>query len=158
MGRSWCHVEGAVNKDSDSVVSKILVMDDEDSFRQVITKFLSQRGFAVVAAADGKAGVRLAAETLPDLIVCDLNMPGLTGHEVLAALRHDPKLADIPQTQPRQVRQSMNLGADDYLTKPVDLADLLSAINVMAGPPPDPAAKAATANGTCDAALPGNRA
>ena len=111
-------------------------MDDEDGFRQVITKFLLQRGFEVVAASDGKAGVGLAAEMLPDLIVCDLNMPGMTGHEVLAALRRDPKLADIPlifltgQTQPRQVRQSMNLGADDYLTKPVDLADLLSAINV----------------------------
>jgi signal transduction histidine kinase len=111
-------------------------MDDEDSFCQVITKFLLQRGFEVVAASDGNAGVSLAAETLPDLIVCDLNMPGMTGHEVLAALRRDPKLADIPlifltgHTQPRQVRQSMNLGADDYLTKPVDLADLLSAINV----------------------------
>jgi CheY-like chemotaxis protein len=60
-----------VPKDSDSAASKILVMDDEDSFRQVITKFLSQRGFEVVAASDGKAGVSLAAETLPDLIVCD---------------------------------------------------------------------------------------
>jgi signal transduction histidine kinase len=125
-----------VQKDPDSVASKILVMDDEDSFREVITRCLTRQGFEVVAASDGKAGVRLAAETLPDLIVCDLNMPNMTGHEVLAALRRDPKLADIPlifltgQTQPRQVRQSMNLGADDYLTKPVNLEDLLSAIKV----------------------------
>ena len=125
-----------MQKDSDNAASKILVMDDEDSFRQVITKCLTQSGFEVVSASDGKAGVSLAAETLPDLIVCDLNMPGMTGHEVLAALRRDPKLADIPlifltgQTQPRQVRQSMNLGADDYLTKPMALADLLSAIKV----------------------------
>jgi signal transduction histidine kinase len=125
-----------VKKDSDSVASRILVIDDEDDFRQVIIKFLSRQGFEVVAAAAGKAGVGLAAETLPDLIVCDLNMPGMDGYEVLAELRRDPKLADIPlifltgQSQPSQVRHGMNLGADDYLTKPVDLADLLSVIRV----------------------------
>lgn len=125
-----------MQQDPDRAASKILVMDDQEGFRAVITKCLSEQGYEVVAASDGKAGVRLAAETLPDLIVCDLNMPNMTGHEVLAALRCDPKLADIPlifltgQTQPRQIRQSMNLGADDYLTKPVNLEDLLSAIRV----------------------------
>jgi two-component system sensor histidine kinase/response regulator len=125
-----------VKKDSDSALSKILVIDDDDGFRQVIVKFLSRQGFEVVAASDGKAGVDLAVERLPNLIVCDLNMPGMDGYEVLAALRRDPKLADIPlifltgQSQPSQVREGMNLGADDYLTKPVDLADLLSAIEV----------------------------
>ena len=90
-GRGWDHAEGAVKKDSDNAVSKILVIDDEDSFRQVIIKFLSKQGFEVVAASDGKAGVGLAAETLPDLIVCDLNMPGMDGYEVLgdAAARRE---------------------------------------------------------------------
>ena len=130
---------GNVKKDSDSVVSKILVIDDEESFRQVMIKSLSKEGFEVVAAPDGKTGVSLAAERQPDLIVCDLNMPGMDGYEVLAALRREPQLADIPlifltgQSQPSQVRQGMNLGADDYLTKPVDLADLLSAIRVRLG-------------------------
>ncbi len=125
-----------MKKDSDSAVGKILVIDDEESFGQLITSFLSQQGFEVVAVADGKAGVERAAETLPNLIVCDLNMPGMDGYEVLAALQLDPMLADIPlifltgQAQPSQVRQGMNLGADDYLTKPVDLADLLSAVRV----------------------------
>jgi signal transduction histidine kinase len=128
-----------VKKDSDNAVNKILVIDDEADFRQVIIKFLSKQGFEVVAAMDGKAGVGLAAETLPNLIVCDLNMPGMDGYETLAALRLDPKLADIPlifltgQSLPSQVRQGMNLGADDYLTKPVDLADLLSAIRGRLG-------------------------
>ena len=128
-----------MEKDSDNAVSKILVIDDEDSFRQVIIKFLSKQGFEVAAASDGKAGMSLAAERLPDLIVCDLNMPTMDGYEVLAALRRDPKLADIPlifltgQSQPSEVRQGMNLGADDYLTKPVDLADLLNAIRVRLG-------------------------
>jgi CheY-like chemotaxis protein len=135
----WDHAEGDVKKDTDSAVSKILVIDDEESFCQVIIKFLSQQGFEVVAAPDGKAGVGLAAEKLPDLILCDLNMPGMDGYEVLAMLRTDERLADIPlifltgQSQPSQVRQGMNLGADDYLTKPVDLADLLSAIRVRLG-------------------------
>jgi two-component system sensor histidine kinase/response regulator len=135
-GSVWGDAEGAVKKNPDSAVSRILVIDDDDGFRQVIIKSLSRQGFEVLAAPDGKAGVSLAAETLPDLIVCDLNMPGMDGYAVLAALRRDPKLADIPlifltgQAEPSQVRQGMNLGADDYLTKPVDLADLLSAIQM----------------------------
>ena len=125
-----------MKQESDSAAGKILVIDDEGCFRQVIIKFLTKQGFELVAAADGEAGVALAAETLPDLIVCDLHMPGMDGYQVLAALRRDPKLADIPlifltgESQPSQMRQGMNLGADDYLTKPVDLADLLGAIRV----------------------------
>jgi signal transduction histidine kinase len=125
-----------VKQDPDSAASKILVIDDDADFRQVIIRFLSKQGFTVVAASDGKAGVGLAGETLPDLIVCDLNMPGMDGYAVLAALRRDPKLADIPlifltgQSQPSQVRQGMNLGADDYLTKPVNLDDLLGTVKV----------------------------
>ena len=135
-GRGRDHAEGAVKKDSDNAVSKILVVDDEDNFRQVVIKFLSKQGFEVVAASERKAGVGLAAEALPDLVVCDLNMPGMDGYEVLATLRRDARLADIPvifltgQAEPSQVRQGMNLGADDYLTKPVDLADLLRAVQV----------------------------
>ena len=85
-----------MKKDPDSAANKILVIDDEADFRRVIIRCLSKQGFEVVAAADGTAGVGLAGETLPDLIVCDLNMPGMDGYEVLAALRRDPKLADIP--------------------------------------------------------------
>jgi two-component system, sensor histidine kinase and response regulator len=128
-----------VKKDSGSALSRILVIDDEESFRQVIIKFLSKQGFEVAAASEGKAGVELAAETLPDLIVCDLNMPVMDGYEVLAALRLDPRLADIPlifltgESEPCQVRHGMNLGADDYLTKPVNLDDLLSAVQARLG-------------------------
>jgi signal transduction histidine kinase len=125
-----------VKKVPDSAASKILIIDDEADFCQVLIRCLSKQGYTVVAASDGMAGVGLAAETLPDLIVCDLNMPGMDGYAVLAALRRDPKLADIPlifltgQSQPSQVRQGMNLGADDYLTKPVSLEDLLGAVKV----------------------------
>ena len=117
-------------------MSRILLIDDDEDFRRVIIKFLGPQGFELLVAPDGKAGLSLAAETPPDLIVCDLSMPVMDGYEVLAALRRDPGLADIPlifltgQSEPSQVRQGMNLGADDYLTKPVNLADLLGAIKV----------------------------
>ena len=125
-----------MNQDSDSVVGKILVIDDDDGFCQIISQSLTKVGFEVVVTSEGKMGVSLAAETLPDLIVCDLNMPGMDGYEVLSALRLDSKLADIPlifltgQSQPSQMRQGMNLGADDYLIKPVDLPDLVGVIQV----------------------------
>ena len=117
-------------------MSRILLIEDDEDFRRVIIKFLGPQGFELLVAPDGKAGLSLAAETPPDLIVCDLSMPVMDGYEVLAALRRDPGLADIPlifltgQSEPSQVRQGMNLGADDYLTKPVNLADLLGAIKV----------------------------
>ncbi|MCX6915856.1 MAG: response regulator [Verrucomicrobia bacterium] len=128
-----------MKKDSGREVIKLLVIDDELMFCQVLIKFLSKQGFQVVAASEGKAGVELAAEMLPDLIVCDLKMPVMDGYAVLAALRRDPRLADIPlifltgQSEPCQVRQGMNLGADDYLTKPVNLDDLLSAVQARLG-------------------------
>lgn len=117
-------------------MGKILVIDDERDFLLVIAKFLSRSGFEVATASDGNTGVSLASGCLPDLIVCDLNMPCMDGYEVLETLRRDPALADIPvifltgQSEPSKVRQGMNLGADDYLTKPVEFADLLGAIGV----------------------------
>lgn len=119
--------------------AKILIIDDEESFCRFITRFLTKKGFDVLVASEGRSGVGLAAEKLPNLIVCDLIMPGMSGYEVLATLRTDDRLADIPiifltgQSEPREVRAGMNLGADDYLTKPVNLEDFLGAIQVRLG-------------------------
>jgi signal transduction histidine kinase len=113
---------------------KILLIDDESDFRQVIAKSLVKHRFEVLEAAEGREGLRRAAESRPDLILCDLAMPQMNGYEVLAALRRDERLADIPiiflagQSEPAEVRQAMNLGADDYLTKPAHLRDLLGTI------------------------------
>lgn len=117
-----------------TVPSKILLVDDDENLRQILVKFLRKEGYEIQVAFDGKEGVALAAASLPDLILCDLMMPEMNGYELLAALRLDPKLADIPlifltgQSEPSQIRQGMNLGADDYLTKPVGIADLKGAI------------------------------
>jgi len=95
---------------------------------------LTRNGFEVLEAAEGREALRLASQSPPDLILCDVEMPGMDGYEVLTALQRDTRLADIPMifltgnSEPCQIRQGMNLGADDYLTKPVSPPDLIGAI------------------------------
>ena len=98
-------------------MEKILLIEDDANIRQNLALMLRLEGFAVSAAADGREGVRLAQSEKPDLIVCDVMMPGLDGHGVIAALRAK---ADV--------RTGMDLGADDYLVKPVGAEELLRAI------------------------------
>jgi DNA-binding response OmpR family regulator len=112
----------------------ILTIEDDENFRRAITKYLGKSGFEVAVASTGQEGMVKAMENPPDLIVCDLAMPGMDGFEVLAALRKEDRLASIPviflsgRAEPNQVREGMNYGADDYLTKPLDLADLVKAV------------------------------
>ena len=117
-----------------NVRQRVLLIDDEEGFRDVIAKSLAKHGFEVLEAGDGQEGLRKAAESRPDLILCDLIMPQMNGYEMLAALRREERLAGIPvifltaQSEPAEVRQGMNLGADDYLIKPANILDLLGAI------------------------------
>ncbi len=95
---------------------------------------LRAEGFAVDGADGGLAGIERIRQSIPDLILCDLMMPEIDGFGVLARLRADPATARIPfifltaRGDRTEVRSGMNLGADDYLTKPVRIDDLLSAI------------------------------
>ena len=120
--------------DSKRSMGKILLIDDEEDFRKFIGKSLLKHGFEVLEAADGKEGLRRAIESRPDLILCDLLMPQMNGYAVLAALRCEERLAETPlifltsQSDPAEVRQGMNLGVDDYLTKPANILDILGAI------------------------------
>ena len=132
---------------------KILIIDDDESFRSVIVRFLTRNGFEPLAAASGEAGLAQAKEQSPDLVLCDLEMPGMDGYSVLAALQRDPRLTALPvifltgRAAPDQVRMGMNLGVDDYLTKPVNLEDLINAIQArlarvrqrQVAPAPEPA-------------------
>ena len=114
--------------------AKILLIDDDENFTQVLGKFLRKHEYDVTSVNSGREGIRVASALLPDLVVCDLDMPGMDGYEVLASLRQDARLTEIPVVfltgcaAPDQIRQGMNLGADDYLTKPVDTNNLLRAI------------------------------
>jgi DNA-binding NarL/FixJ family response regulator len=115
-------------------MKKILVIEDEPAMRGNLRDILELENFLPVLAANGTEGIAAARRELPDLILCDVLMPEQDGHEVLAALRADPATARIPfifltaKGERSDVRTGMNLGADDYLIKPVRVNDLLAAI------------------------------
>jgi DNA-binding NarL/FixJ family response regulator len=115
-------------------MKKILVIEDEPEMRRNITTLLRYYEYTPIAAANGREGVEAARREKPDLILCDVMMPELDGHGVLQALQMDAALARIPfifltaKGEKDDLRSRMNLGADDYLTKPVANADLVRAI------------------------------
>lgn len=115
-------------------MNRILVIEDEERMRQGLCTLLRLEGYEVAGAADGEAGLRAAREGRPDLILCDVMMPRLDGHGVLSALREDPEFAGIPfvfltaRGEKHEVRAGMNLGADDYLTKPVSRDELVQTV------------------------------
>ena len=114
----------------------ILVIEDTKGVRENITEILHLAHYEVVQAANGKEGVKMARKTQPDLILCDVMMPELDGYGVLHILGNDPDLASIPflfltaKIEPGDFRFGMNLGADDYLTKPFDDLSLLTAVEL----------------------------
>jgi DNA-binding NarL/FixJ family response regulator len=115
--------------------TRVLVIEDETRMRANLVTILRMEGFEALDAPDGVAGVDVAQRLLPDLILCDISMPKLNGHGVLEALRADPATARIPfifltaRGDKVDVRSGMNLGADDYLVKPVEIDELLAAIH-----------------------------
>jgi diguanylate cyclase (GGDEF)-like protein len=115
-------------------MTKILVIEDEDSVRSNIMELLDAEEFDAIEADNGRYGVQLAREESPDLILCDVMMPQLDGYGVLRELRKDPVTAIIPfifltaKASRTDWRQGMELGADDYLTKPFSRDELLCAI------------------------------
>lgn len=115
-------------------MDRILIIEDENDLRQSIADFLEVEGFKCLQAADGTEGIDISRTELPDLIICDIKMPGLNGHEVLRELRRDSRTSSIPfifltaLVEKVDIRKGMELGADDYLTKPFLTEDLLSAI------------------------------
>ena len=115
-------------------MKKILVIEDEPEMRRNITALLRYHEYQPIEADNGRTGVSLARRERPDLVLCDVMMPELDGHGVLQALQKDAELALIPfifltaKGEKDDLRSGMNLGADDYLTKPVANADLVRAI------------------------------
>jgi DNA-binding NarL/FixJ family response regulator len=116
-------------------MKKILVIEDEPEMRRNLLTILKLEKFQPVGAENGRSGLDAVRREKPDLILCDVMMPELDGHDVLEALRQNEETAAIPfifltaRGEKEDLRSGMNLGADDYLTKPVARADLLEAIN-----------------------------
>jgi DNA-binding NarL/FixJ family response regulator len=115
-------------------MKKILVIEDEPEMRRNLTTLLRYHDYWPIESENGRKGVELARRERPDLILCDVMMPELDGHGVLHALQQDAGLALIPfvfltaRGDKDDLRSGMNLGADDYLTKPVANAELVQAI------------------------------
>jgi len=115
-------------------MKKILVIEDEELVRENILELLDAEGLAGIGATNGYKGIDLAKVEKPDLIICDVMMPGLDGYSVLKALRQESNFATTPfifltaKAAKADFRQGMELGADDYLTKPFTRAELLGAI------------------------------
>ena len=115
-------------------MKKILVIEDEPEMRRNMLALLHYKRYEPIAAENGRLGLEAARREIPDLILCDVMMPELDGYGVLRALQADAKLARVPfifltaKGEMDDLRSGMNLGADDYLTKPVGNKDLVVAI------------------------------
>lgn len=115
-------------------MKKILVIEDNAEVRENLEEILELSGYEVLTAEDGKVGVEIALKELPDLVLCDVMMPKLDGFGVLNILSKKSSTADIPfvfltaKTEKSDFRRGMNLGADDYVTKPFYKDELLTVI------------------------------
>ncbi len=117
-------------------MAKILVIEDEEAIRENILDLLEAENFESMGAANGKIGIKMAIAQIPDLILCDMMMPEIDGHGVLKALRSEPITATIPfifltaKAEKTDIRLGMELGADDYITKPCTPQELLKAVAI----------------------------
>jgi len=115
-------------------MTKILVVEDEAILRGEVVEWLTLEGYEAMSAQDGMAGVEVAFQNRPDLIICDITMPRLDGYGVLLEVRSNPQTAAIPfifvtaRAAHEDIRRGMILGADDYITKPFTRLELLQAL------------------------------
>jgi DNA-binding response OmpR family regulator len=117
-------------------LTKILIIEDEDNIRENLQEILEAKGYQVRTAANGKQGVLEAIDSRPHLIVCDVMMPKMDGFKVLEYIRKTATIQNTPfifltaKVDKQDIRQGMDLGADDYLTKPFTTKELLNAIDI----------------------------
>ena len=116
--------------------SRVLVVEDDPVIRANVLELLTEEGYEVISAQDGADGIALAKARIPDLVVCDITLPKLDGYAVLRAIREDPAIASTPfvfltaKGERSDIRTGMNLGADDYLSKPFTAKELLDAVYI----------------------------
>jgi DNA-binding response OmpR family regulator len=117
----------------------VLVADDDDDIRQLVTFRLERAGYTVVEAADGEEALRVCREARPDLAVLDVMMPKLTGYDVTRRIRQDEALSAMPvilltaRVQDGDVAQGFDAGADDYLKKPFSPQELRARVQAILG-------------------------
>ncbi len=116
-------------------MKKILIIEDEKNMVEGLKFNLEARDYIVIAALDGETGLKKAVENRPDLIILDLMLPGLNGYEVCKKLKES--IPEIPivmltaKSQESDIVTGLDLGADDYITKPFSVLELLARINAL---------------------------
>jgi DNA-binding response OmpR family regulator len=122
-------------------VVKVLVVDDDPVILELLRLNFEMEGFEVVSACDGRAGFDRAVSEAPDLVISDIMMPNVDGLEMLQQLRAEPGTAELPvlllsaKAQQNEVQRGLDLGADDYVTKPFDPLELLDRVNALLAQP-----------------------
>jgi CheY-like chemotaxis protein len=130
-------LKGAENRED--VMKRILVIEDEAIILLGLVNLLQQNGFEAISAKNGSEGIRLAIEQMPDLILCNVNMPKLTGYQVFKELRNNQITAAIPflfltaQNLQAELNKNPLLELSKYLTKPYDPEELLQLVTQMLG-------------------------
>ncbi len=115
-------------------MNKFLIIEDEEDIRENIKEIFELTGNKVYGAINGEEGIKMVSKIKPDLILCDINMPGLDGFEVKKILAKKKQTSCIPfifltaDANLISIREGMNLGADDYIVKPVKAKELLDAV------------------------------
>jgi len=117
-------------------VKKILIIEDDVNIRDTIDSILTLSSFDVYTASDGKSGVEMVMSKKPNLIICDVNMPIMSGFGVLSKLKKELSENDMPiflfltaSNSQESIDKGMSLGADDYISKPFKVSELLKSIN-----------------------------
>ncbi len=116
------------------MTERIVVAEDEPEIRNNLARLLRLEGFEVFTAPNGREALELIRWQIPDLVLSDVMMPEMTGHELVQAIRGDARLAHLPtvlltaRADRSDQREGMNLGADDYLTKPFHREELLACV------------------------------
>ncbi len=117
-------------------MKKILIIDDDQILLETATDILREQGYEVLQADNGKSGIEIAMKFLPDLILCDVMMPGIDGYQVHSQLQSGLATNQIPfifmtaKASKEEIRFGMDSGADDYVTKPIDFKQLQRVINI----------------------------
>ncbi len=120
-------------------MARILLVEDNEMNRDMLSRRLERKGFTVLLAMDGAQGVQMAASDPPDLILMDMSLPVLDGWEATRQLKTDPKTRAIPiialtaHAMPEDERKAREAGCDDYDTKPIELPRLLGKIEALLG-------------------------
>jgi DNA-binding response OmpR family regulator len=120
-------------------VPTVLVVEDDPTILQLLEVNFEMEGFTVLRATDGRFGLQAARDGRPDVIVSDVMMPNMSGIELVVALKEDPATRHIPvillsaKAQGTDVRQGLDAGADEYVTKPFEPLDLVARVNALLG-------------------------